>query len=146
MNAYGITHILTRGIYFSILFLMYRCKVNFLFHYELVLISRVMWDIVLKQEACHLKARIAAIVIYSYFNSLLMFLTLQASQGNIVIDYKDWQIPLGRRFRWFLGSFPLETFSLFLSLPLSLSLSLSIYIYIYIYIYLYLVLKYLSFS
>lgn len=47
-----------------------------------------------------------------------MFLTLQASQGNLVIDYKDWQIPLGRRFRWFLGSFPLEAFSLFLSLYL----------------------------
>ncbi|GAA0166544.1 decarboxylase [Lithospermum erythrorhizon] len=23
----------------------------------------------------------------------------QASQGNLVVDYKDWQIPLGRRFR-----------------------------------------------
>ena len=23
----------------------------------------------------------------------------QASQANLVVDYKDWQIPLGRRFR-----------------------------------------------
>ncbi|KAK4272994.1 hypothetical protein QN277_021471 [Acacia crassicarpa] len=27
------------------------------------------------------------------------FLKNKASQGNLVIDYKDWQIPLGRRFR-----------------------------------------------
>lgn len=26
-------------------------------------------------------------------------LTCQASQANMVVDYKDWQIPLGRRFR-----------------------------------------------
>ncbi|KAK3013807.1 hypothetical protein RJ639_009733 [Escallonia herrerae] len=32
--------------------------------------------------------------IYSYLRSLF-----QASQGNMVVDYKDWQIPLGRRFR-----------------------------------------------
>lgn len=25
----------------------------------------------------------------------------QASQANLVVDYKDWQIPLGRRFRFF---------------------------------------------
>lgn len=27
------------------------------------------------------------------------FLQNKASQGNLVVDYKDWQIPLGRRFR-----------------------------------------------
>lgn len=28
-----------------------------------------------------------------------MLLILQASQAEMVVDYKDWQIPLGRRFR-----------------------------------------------
>lgn len=28
-----------------------------------------------------------------------MLLTLQASEAELVVDYKDWQIPLGRRFR-----------------------------------------------
>lgn len=116
MNTYGNTQKLTGGICFSILFLMYRRRVNFLFHYELVLIPS-------EQSQCHLSMKlviwkVAAIIIYSWFYSVLMFLTLQASEGNTVIDYKDWQIPLGRRFRWFLGYFPLETFSLFLSLYL----------------------------
>lgn len=40
---------------------------------------------------------------------VLMILNLQASQGNLVIDYKDWQIPLGRRFRCVFGIFSVET-------------------------------------
>jgi hypothetical protein len=35
----------------------------------------------------------------SFSNCVLIVLNLQASEGNMVIDYKDWQIPLGRRFR-----------------------------------------------
>ena len=33
---------------------------------------------------------------------ILIFLKIinQASQGGTVVDYKDWQIPLGRRFRY----------------------------------------------
>lgn len=32
--------------------------------------------------------------------NLLYVVVQQASQGSTVIDYKDWQIPLGRRFRY----------------------------------------------
>ncbi|KAL0733442.1 hypothetical protein Bca4012_009652 [Brassica carinata] len=37
------------------------------------------------------------------------FLKNKASQANLVVDYKDWQIPLGRRFRLF--SFPETKFN-----------------------------------
>lgn len=33
------------------------------------------------------------------FTTFFMQMMFQASEKNMVVDYKDWQIPLGRRFR-----------------------------------------------
>lgn len=44
---------------------------------------------------------ILLIVVYHiYILKFHIILKLQASQADMVVDYKDWQIPLGRRFRY----------------------------------------------
>jgi tyrosine decarboxylase len=50
-------------------------------------------------HACSLYLQASMLQLKSLFICVLIVLNLQASEGNMVIDYKDWQIPLGRRFR-----------------------------------------------
>jgi tyrosine decarboxylase len=50
-------------------------------------------------HACSLYFQVSLLQLKSFSNCVLVVLKLQASEGNMVIDYKDWQIPLGRRFR-----------------------------------------------
>ena len=56
----------------------------------------MMWFLLVVALNMCLSLRIVLNLIHISHKTILY----QASEANVVVDYKDWQIPLGRRFRF----------------------------------------------